>query len=650
MEHSESFSPKDKKEDASINIRLNRRNHNRYIVKEFAAGGIGTITEISRGGLKIKKINSEEIMDSQLSVSILNNEVKADIVWQNKKYTGLRFADEFDVVQLIKALTKKINEQEIKPKRIVQDNAIAPFAKKDVLSSCINLMAELENTVADLPQLKICVEEISDICKEPDDHDKNITKEKEKIEEIKEPESVEPPDLSELLIYAANTALAGTESKITDVEFAIARLGVDSVKKISTDFLRKKISTIEISLSNFNNYESYNILKTVIFKHLTLFFGYKDERGEGRLLLSLETKGIDILMGLSSEDSKNLKDYYICSPRVYSEISRIYEKNNFGRDLLSINKFYFENRMGMFKDLYAGYILAHLILNPSYTFSNNIKLVLSQRNLIFSFLMYLTVIATQFILDKDRESGVVLVNLLRRAGMDQNKIMDFLSDSLSEANNVLKDLGLSGTIRSGSLPQSSFKIEGYLQRNIHCKYLINSFKDFSVMKSIKRMALRYEDEAYTHFILGKVMTADDIGLNSKVYSVIPCKNISEHELYVEDFSYFDLVIFKDIDRLPVSLLKAFVKLWNGFEGKIIVTFNNLSFLDFDNKDLYLLLKNHIVDFPSYFSNREIYERMIDHTVNYIKPYTGKREIDKTRYFNDVFSMDYIKTSELQSYV
>jgi hypothetical protein len=218
-------------------------------------------------------------------------------------------------------------------------------------------------------------------------------------------------------------------------------------------------------------------------------------------------------MSLNSADSKDLKDYFISSPRIYSEISRIYENNNFGRDLLSINKYYFENKMGMFKDLYDGYILAHLILNPSYTFSNDIKLVLSQRKLIFSFLIYLSFIATQFILDKDRESGVGLMNLLRRAGMDQNKIMDFLNDSLSDANNVLKDLGLSGTIRSGSLPQSSFKIEGYLQKNIHFKYLIKSFKDFSVMKSIKRMALRYEDEAYTHFILGKLMIADDIGLN-----------------------------------------------------------------------------------------------------------------------------------------
>jgi HD-like signal output (HDOD) protein len=90
-------------------------------------------------------------------------------------------------------------------------------------------MAELESTDTDIPQLKIYVQEISDICDEPVDQDK--TAETGEIEEIKEPESVEPTSLAELLTYAANTARAGTESKITDVEFAIARLGFDSVKK-----------------------------------------------------------------------------------------------------------------------------------------------------------------------------------------------------------------------------------------------------------------------------------------------------------------------------------------------------------------------------------------------------------------------------------
>ena len=135
----------------------------------------------------------------------------------------------------------------------------------------------------------------------------------------------------------------------------------------------------------------------------------------------------------------------------------------------------------------------------------------------------------------------------------------------------------------------------------------------------------------------------------RIFCVIPCANISDDDLYIEDFFYFDLLIFKDIDRLPGRHVKEFIKLWNSFEGKIIVTFSGYSFLDVDNSYLHLFLKDHIVDFPSYFSDPAIYEKMIDHTINYIKPFTGEREIDKQKYMTDIFSMAYIKARELPSY-
>jgi hypothetical protein len=211
----------------------------------------------------------------------------------------------------------------------------------------------------------------------------------------------------------------------------------------------------------------------------------------------------------------------------------------------------FCKKPGGFEDLYDGYVLAHLILNPCYI-PDNIKLTLTKRRLIYAFLVYLTFIATKFIMDRDKESAILFIHMLKRAGMDDDRITDFLSDSVSEANNVLNNVGLKGNIRTGTLTHTPFKIEGYLHRDIHFKYFMKVFDDFSMLKSVKRMAIRYEDETYTHFILGKLMMADDVGLNSKAYCVIPCKNISEKELYLEEFSYFDLIILKDIDRLPKS--------------------------------------------------------------------------------------------------
>jgi hypothetical protein len=626
---------------------LNRRTHNRYIIHAISAGTLGSIIEISKGGMKLRKMNSEEIKDSKLVIPFLKKELKAEIVWQDSKNIGLRCVDEFDVVQIIKKLTLRVKEPAIRYKKTISDDAIAGISKKDVLSTCINFMGELENLDTDITKLQTYVDDISNVCQKTPVPEEEAS---EKIDEIKELTPVEPTDLKELLIYKACSASLATGIEIKDVDFAIARLGLEAVKTISCDFLRNKISELDISpLTNFDNYEAFVIFKTVIFKHLAHFFGFKDEEGEGSLLLSLETKGLEILINLYSEDSEDLRHYYISSSRVYSELSRIYETNNFGKDLLLINKYYFENVLERFEALYDGYIIAHLILNPCYVPGNNIKLTFTRKKLIYSFMVYLSLVSTRVIMDRDKESVMILMHMLKRAGMIEKEILNFLAVGVSEANKVLKNLGLKGNIKLGTLPSSSFKIEGYLHKDIYSKYLVKAFKDFSMRNKLNRMALRYEDEAYAHFILTKLMIADDLGLNSKAYCVIPCKNISEYELYLEEFIYFDIVIFKDIDSLPISHRREFMKLWKSFEGKIIVTFSNYSFIDFDNKDLYLLLRNHIVDFPSYFSSTETYERMIDHVIDYMKQYSGKHGIDRINYLSDIYSMHYIKTNELQSY-
>jgi hypothetical protein len=668
-------------EEASKKIFLNRRKYNRYIVNEFSVKDIkssdriiGNIVEISRGGLKIRKTTLEEITDAKLTVPIFNREIEVDIIWQDKKYIGLRYSDEHGVAQLvdqlIKRLTRRIIEPEMKPKRFISDGEIAKSSKKDLFSSLIIYMAELENPDVKIAELKMCVEEISNACRETIDKEKKESEGTEEVkkpesagpddlqekkkpgktEEVKEPEPVGPPDLRDVLNSAASRGYSSGGSEITDIDFAIQRLGLDSVKKISSDFLSEKIAELKIPLSNFKDYKSYNILKTIIFKSLTPFFSFKDEREEANQLLSLETKGIEILMDLSKEDSEDLKDYYISPSRIYSEISRIYERKYFGKDIVQINEFYFKNKLEKFESLYDGYVLAHLMHNLCYTPGRKMKLSFSKRKLIFSFLVHLTFIATEFIIAKDRESGLYLAHILRKTGMDESKIMNFLNQCINEANNVSKNLGLSGNIRTVQAPFSSFKIENYLQKDIHFEYFMKSFDDFNILKSVRRMAIRYEDEAYAHFILNKFIVIDTYGLNSKVCCVIPCKNISDNELYPGDFSFFDFIILKDIDKLSSSHTKDILKLWNSFEGKIIATFSSYSFLDFDNEDLYLLLKDHVVDFPSYFSNEKIYEKMLDHTINYLKPYMGEYEINKNDYLNNYFSMNYIKTHELRSYV
>ena len=81
----------DTKKEESGNQPLNRRTSNRYAINAVSIGDIGSIVEISKGGMKIEKLTSEEIAGPALIVPFFKRQLKADIVWQDKKYIGIRY-------------------------------------------------------------------------------------------------------------------------------------------------------------------------------------------------------------------------------------------------------------------------------------------------------------------------------------------------------------------------------------------------------------------------------------------------------------------------------------------------------------------------------------------------------------------------------
>ena len=92
-----------------------------------------------------------------------------------------------------------------------------------------------------------------------------------------------------------------------EVDFAITILGLSNVGDIIQDHINKRVFQSETSRPLFENYETFNVLKSVVFKNLCRFFGLQDIQQEGSTLLSLETTGVDVLI---KESSGILDTYY----------------------------------------------------------------------------------------------------------------------------------------------------------------------------------------------------------------------------------------------------------------------------------------------------------------------------------------------------
>jgi hypothetical protein len=635
---------------------LNQRKWDRYFIDEIPIEGIGSIVEVSRKGLKIRKAPGFTVKPPTLNFNLSTLEIKTEIRWEDKNFIGLQFSGAFNDPAFIIKRIKKPKEIVVPPQMSVSDKSIQQYRKDEILTKMVNLLMEVDSPEPNIWKIGTFINEISNLQEKENktaqevkageeikngDQKKNGEEGKGEggtVKEIKENEYL----LKDELIARAISSNAGGETRVADVNFAINRLGLDNIREILRNYVHKRFFKSENSLSVFQDCEAYNILKSAVFKNLCRLFGFSDIQPEGNALLACEIVGVEILI---KESSGILDNYYKSTSRLYSEVSLMYEKALFGVDPIQINKYYFEKGMGAFEELYSGYVLSHVILNPHYRPSEKIRISLTKNGLIFSYIAYLTFLAVKFIMDRDKESGFVLVKRLKGKGMDDKKIMDFLDKSVSESKTILKDFAVKGSIARPTLPAGSLTIENYFGKNRRFEYLLRTFRNFSSM-NLKRMALRYEDASYAHFILGNILNFEGLGLNSKTFIVVPCKNVSDDPWYVRDFSYFDLLIFKDINKLPAFLMSTFLKLWNSFEGQIIVTFSNLEFLDYTNPQLYAVLNSCLVDFPSYYLNDSVYRKMIEHCVYYLKPYIGQEQVDMERYLNEVYTMNHIKTDIL----
>ena len=504
-------------------------------------------------------------------------------------------------------------------------------------------MAELESEDTNISRLKVYINNLHEV-REKIIRDEQAAEEKRK--KLKDPVEVPQtginmPDLKETLLIRATSGRA-LDISSQDIDLAVARLGIENVKRISSDFVKKNMSKFEISIAGFRNYQLYNILKTVLFKKLAPFFGYKNEYGEGSSLLSLETTGVKIL---TQKREKELGTYYITPQRLYSDISRIYEQILFGQDFLQVTKTYFDKVQGIFQNVMDGYLIAHQSLNPQYSMPKGMKLVLNKNKLIYGFVSYLTMLGTSFIIENDRETGAIFIRRLLRTGIEQGKVMDFINEVITDTNIIASEMGIKGSIRPVSMPMSGFKLENFIPQETYYDYLVKAFRTFNVNNAM-RMVLRYDDDNYCHYILNRFMNINHFGLDSKIFTVIPCENLGEKEIFLEDISNFDLVIFKNINRLPYAHIKSFLRLWANHDGKIIATMSSDAFPDYDAPELFKAVNFAIVEFPSTLRSPTVQKKMITHTLARLKNFIRKSEFDPSPYLKEPVSANFILSNEL----
>jgi hypothetical protein len=623
---------------------FNRRAVLRYLIEPIETP-IGNVIEMSKNGIKVIRKPGISFDYSELLIGLdtASKPLKAEIIWKDNRVIGIRLIDPFDSASYIKKNYLRLKEEDFSPEVPLSYLDISKYVQYDFLTPLTNLMAELESEDTNISRLKVYINNLHEV-REKIIRDEQAAEEKRK--KLKDPVEVPQtginmPDLKETLLIRATSGRA-IDISSQDIDLAVARLGIENVKRISSDFVKKNMSKFEISIAGFRNYQLYNILKTVLFKRLAPFFGYKNEYGEGSSLLSLETTGVKIL---TQKREKELGTYYITPQRLYSDISRIYEQILFGQDFLQVTKTYFDKVQGIFQNVMDGYLTAHQSLNPQYSMPKGMKLVLNKNKLIYGFVAYLTMLGTIYIIENDRETGAIFVRRLLRTGIEQAKVMDFINEVITETNIIASEMGIKGSIRPVSMPMSGFKLENLIPQDPYYDYLVKAFRNFNVNNAM-RLVLRYDDDNYCHYILNRFMNINHFGLDSKIFTVIPCENLGEKEIFLEDIANFDLVIFKNINKLPYSHIKSFLRLWGNHDGKIIATMSSDAFPDYDAPELFKAVNFAIVEFPSTLRSPTVQKKMIIHTLARLKNFIRKSEFDPSPYLKEPVSAYFILSNEL----
>ncbi len=600
---------KEKEQEEQI---LNKRRYLRYPIENIFVENLGTINDISKKGISVQVSNTDNLKAELLNLNVGNDRCTAIVKRKTKDTIGLEFQGLFENKGFIKKNIKTIQKIKIEPKKAISEEEFFKCQFSDTLRIIINLMAELEDENTTVERLK-----------------RNIS---------------EVPELKNLIIKKANSVEESSSVEIKDIETAIVRLGISKIKRISKDYVTKRSLSLTPIFHNFEYYEAYNILKTVSFKKFAPLFNFNDKRAEGRSLLAIENTGLNLLKQILG--IKFMENYRL-PKSLYMNTSRLFEQICIGVDNLQVNEKIFVQNQGNFKYIFDGYVLGNKMLDPTYKIPPDLKLSIGNRRLRYGFIVFLSYLATIFIMEKDRYTGYVLINRLKRLGLDKNKALSVLNEIVYEGNKILENIGLRKVLKPVSNPSISLNLEKIFPKNIYFANLINKFKTVKE-HNIKRISIRYDDETFSQYLLQKILEIPEFGMEYKSFCYLPVENINFEDLLPEDLSGFDVVIFENIDKINPNSFKNLKFIWKEFEGTIITTFSYNSLLDFDNPQLYELIKENIIEIPSIFKS-ENYEYMLQIAGKKLKEFSESINLDKDKYKNKTLDMESILKENIKNY-
>src|SRR5271157_4779673 len=140
---------------------LNRRKYDRYFIDEIPVEGIGSIVEVSRKGLKIRKAPGFTAKTPTLNFNISTLEIKTEVRWDNKDFVGLQFSGTFNDPAFIIKRMKRPKEVLAPPQMSIQDKAIQQYKKDEILTKMVNLIMEVDSPETNMKKIGTFINEIS---------------------------------------------------------------------------------------------------------------------------------------------------------------------------------------------------------------------------------------------------------------------------------------------------------------------------------------------------------------------------------------------------------------------------------------------------------------------------------------------------------